>query len=92
MFSTLEQQLQERDCEFVLMIAPMKDNVYPEYMPSSVHKIGKISRAEAQIRYLEENSNVDCIYMSEILLKHKDDIYPSFNQKYDASHWNFYKN
>lgn len=89
-FSTLEQQLQERDCEFVLMIAPMKDNVYPEYMPSSVHKIGKISRAEAQIRYLEENSNVDCIYMSEILLKHKDDIYPSFNQKYDASHWNFY--
>ena len=34
-FSTLEQQLQERDCEFVLMIAPMKDNVYPEYMPSS---------------------------------------------------------
>ncbi len=36
-FSTLEQQLQERDCEFVLMIAPMKDNVYPEYMPSILY-------------------------------------------------------
>ena len=65
--SKLDTQLSERGCEFIVMMAPFKDNVYPEYMLDSIHRIGLMSRAEIIYQYVVEISCFDWIYMSGLL-------------------------
>ncbi len=88
--SKLDTQLSERGCEFIVMMAPFKDNVYPEYMLDSIHRIGLMSRAEIIYQYVVENTSLDWIYMTGLLQNNKEDPYPVFNAKYDVSHWSQY--
>lgn len=71
--------------EFIVMGIPNKENVYPEYMPGTVPKVDKQSRADQVAEFLWANTDIDYIYPMEALLKEKEQY--QIYYKTDT-HWN----
>ena len=85
----VDSYLANRNIKFVTMLWPNKLNVYPEYVPPSILKVGNISNTDVIIDYMCKNTNLDFSMPLEALLKEKENriIYSPRN---DASHWNNY--
>jgi hypothetical protein len=77
--------LKERDIPFVLLIAPNKETVYPEYLPDSIKKVQEKGRLDQLISYLKANTNINIIDGREVLLNNKG--VGRLYYKTD-SHWN----
>ncbi|MDO4293162.1 MAG: hypothetical protein Q4C65_08065 [Eubacteriales bacterium] len=77
--------LAERDCEFVLFIAPNKETIYGEQALPSYYKKGEQTRAEQLVSYLKENTNLRVVYPEEEMKAYRDQ-YPLY-WHYDT-HWN----
>ena len=60
--------------DFVLMIAPNKEQVYSEYLPDAFRKKipGGASTTEALVKYITEHSDIKVIYPKEELIKGKE--------------------
>ena len=71
--------------EFVLLLAPNKEQVYSEYMPSNVKVISDFSRCDQLYKYLTENTNVKVVYPFKEMLQEKSNH--QLYHKYDT-HWN----
>ncbi len=78
-------KFKEKGIDMYVMIVPNKENVYKEYLPSSIPIKSNISRTEELIDYIETNSDIKIVYPKQELLqaKEKYQIY----KKYDT-HWN----
>lgn len=77
--------LAERGIAFMLVLAPNKHQIYPEFMPDSLPRVG-IDEQHAQLaRYLRERSNLHVVDLMPAMLegKKKERIY----HKTDT-HWN----
>ncbi len=60
--------------DFVLMIAPNKEQVYSEYLPDAFKKKipGGMTTADALVKYIRENSDIKVIYPKEELIAGKE--------------------
>jgi hypothetical protein len=77
--------LAEKDIAFYLIIAPNKNTIYPENMPSNVPRNEGISRLEQLYNYIEENTDIKIIKVRDRLISEKEN-YQLFYKT--DTHWN----
>jgi hypothetical protein len=71
----LEEQkawLKAKGIPFVLLFAPNKESIYPEYLPDNIKKVQEETRLNVLISYLKKNSDVDIIDMRNELINNKN--------------------
>jgi len=71
--------------EFVIYIAPNKEQVYSEYMPKSISVTKNPKRLQTIDYYLNENTDVNFIYPLQELLNNKTNAQLYYKQD---THWN----
>ena len=81
------QWLAKRDIHYLLILAPDKSTIYPEYLPDSLQPFYRQSRLDQLAAYLKKHSTVPLVELRPALLAAKNQglIY----YKTD-SHWNPY--
>lgn len=84
-----KEQLEEENIDFYLFIAPNKENIYSDYLPSIINRNDKTkySKTEDLINYLNKESNINIVYPKDALISNKK--ISSTYYKYDT-HWNDY--
>lgn len=55
------QWLEERGIRFVMVIAPNKHTIYPEYLPDSINRVGNESRIDQLIDYVRKHSKMTLV-------------------------------
>lgn len=85
---TLEQRrkwLARRGIKFFIVVAPNKSTIYSEYLPQSIHKIGKQSRLDQLEAYLSNYPKIELIDLRKPLFSAKPE-----KRLYDRTdtHWN----
>ncbi len=81
--------LEERDVEFVLMIAPNKERIYPEMMPDYYGEPAEQYRALQLIEYLRENTDIRIVYPYEKLMETKKELPETSLYHKTDTHWNY---
>jgi hypothetical protein len=87
----LQDALRKRGIAFVLVIAPNKVEIYPEYIPKGILSPGRSERRSAyqHILPLLENAGIYMIDSHRLFKQRKhDDPYPFFAR--GGVHWNYY--
>ncbi len=78
-----QNEIENKGIEFVVIVAPNKENIYSEYMPDS-YTHSDISSTDRLIDYLDENGVNIISPKSELLSNHLDyQVYYSYD-----THWN----
>ena len=85
---TLEQRnnwLASKGIHYLLVIAPNKTTIYPEFLPESINRVRQESRLDQLIAYMKVNSNVRILDLRDSLhsAKANDLIYARRD-----THWN----
>ena len=77
--------LASQGIRYILVIAPNKTTIYPEFLPSSLNRVTKESRLDRLIAYMKQNSNVEILDLRASLIsaKEKELIYHPKD-----THWN----
>lgn len=73
--------------EFVLFIAPNKERVYSEYMPSNIGAPATEYKVLQVYNYLKNNTDIRVVYCYEDLMKAKEECDVNLWYKTDT-HWN----
>jgi alginate O-acetyltransferase complex protein AlgJ len=63
--------LKARGIPYVFVIAPDKYAIYPEYLPASMHRVGRESRTDQLVRHLARTTNVPVLDLRPSLLAAK---------------------
>lgn len=71
--------------DYYVLIAPDKNQVYPEYFPEEYNRIGKESRGTQLYNYLKNNSTIKIAYPLEELNKAKNHYEVYYR---NDTHWN----
>ncbi len=84
----MRDKLAAKKCEFVIFIAPNKEHLYPENLPSAYGAPAEHRRMEQVIDYLQNNTDLTVVCPYDALLKARAS-HPEWQlyYKYD-SHWN----
>jgi len=79
--------LARRGIRFLVVVAPSKETIYPEYMPRQLNRVSRESRLDQLLRHLAANSNVEVLDLRGPLREGKRRM-----QVYDStdSHWGGY--
>jgi len=88
--ATLESRknwLLKRGIPLLLVVAPNKESIYPEFLPDGIKKINENSRLDQLINYLKLNSDVDLLDLRRPFL-HEKQHYQLYYKT--DSHWNSY--
>ncbi|MBQ7557086.1 MAG: hypothetical protein IJT00_03385 [Lachnospiraceae bacterium] len=83
-----EKELNDRGCEFILFLAPNKERIYPEHMPSYYGGPAAENRLDQVTRYLRENTDINVFSGNETLSEFRA-VNPDLRLylRYDT-HWN----
>ena len=73
--------------EFVIILAPNKEQIYSEYMPQGIHVVSQTKRADVIYDYFKKHSNVTVLYPKAELLAAKENYVVYRKQD---THWNNY--
>jgi len=79
--------LRARGIPLLLVVAPNKESVYPEYLPDSIKKLGTETRLDQIEAYFKSNSDIQILDLRQVLIEAKND--KQVYRKTD-SHWNSY--
>jgi hypothetical protein len=79
------QWLASRHIQFLLVIAPYKASVYPEYVPESLRPVDSESRCGQLLKYLKEHTLVETVDLRQQLIAAKNQGPLYFKTD---SHWN----
>ena len=82
----LHQYLQKKGIHFLFVHVPMKQNVYPEFVPAYYGKKERPIFGEALEQSLK-NSGIPYLFTLDALLRQKA-IAPTHNKKFDPAHFN----
>ena len=85
--TALRDALEARGIGFAVLIAPNKEGVYSENMPSDVPAAQGATKAEALVQYLKAHTDVSVVYPKQVLIEGKA-LAPTY-YKHDT-HWNAY--
>lgn len=84
----MRDELKAKGCELVIFIAPNKEHVYPENMPSAYGAPAEKRRMEQVVGYLQSDTDLTVVCPYDALLEsRKTDPDRQLYYKYD-SHWN----
>jgi hypothetical protein len=81
----VQDWLAARGITYLFVIAPDKTAIYPEYMPTSIHRIHDESHTEELVKYLRAHSTVNVLDLRPALLEAK--MHERVYHKTDT-HWN----
>jgi len=72
---------------FIFVIAPNKETIYPEWVPSRINQVQDASRLDQLVQYMKQNSNVEIVDLRDALRAEKSvrELYLSGD-----THWNQY--
>ncbi len=91
--NNLEQRtkdLQDRGVQFLVVVAPDKQSIYPEYLPDHWRRNNRyLTRLDQVVQYLKDHSSVQVLDVRNSLLKEKRDGNLPLYRKTD-SHWNYF--
>lgn len=78
----------KKGIKYFVVVAPNKENVYPEFMPSALQKVrvSDVSRVDEAINYINANGG-KAINLKSVLLSAKQD-YPFLLYYMTDTHWN----
>ena len=81
----LQQNLAAKGTQLVLLLAPNKEHVYAQYMPSSIPRVAQPTKAEALVQHLSDTTSIPVVYPLQALIQQSktQQVY----YKYDT-HWN----
>jgi alginate O-acetyltransferase complex protein AlgJ len=83
------QSLKLKGIKFVVVVAPDKQSIYPEYLPDNAQRKRRYpTRLDQIIEYLKENTSVQILDVRNILLEEKKAGPLPLYKKTD-SHWNY---
>ena len=88
--STVESQrnyLSEKGIPLLLVVAPNKESIYPEFLPENIRKVSDTTRLDQLINYMNLNSKIDILDLRTPLLQEKNQY--QLYYKTD-SHWTSY--
>ncbi len=71
--------------DYLLVIAPEKSTIYPEFMPANVPRIGQQTRLDQLVKYLAENSNLQVVDLRKALMQAKSQRPTHYRTD---THWN----
>lgn len=80
-----EKWLTSQGSDFYLLILPLKPDVYPEFLPSSMISRNSVNKRTQIISYLKKNSRIKLIDGYEALVKKKDSVRLFYKTD---THWN----
>ena len=86
-----EKWCAEHGCEFILMITPNKERMYPEFMPDYYMSVRRSDRCNTDqlVDYLRENTDIRVVWAYEDLKEYKD-THPGEPLYYQLdTHWNY---
>lgn len=89
--STLEeadQYFKGMGIQFAIYIAPNKNSIYPENMPSNYYINGEVSKANQLLQYLQEHTNINVIYPQKELIDYKNKHMDQPIYLHLDTHWN----
>lgn len=90
--NTLEEAntyFQGKGIQFAIYIAPNKNSIYAENMPSNYLINGEVSKANQLYQYLQENTNINVIYPQKELIEYKNEHIDHPIYLHLDTHWNF---
>jgi len=67
LFQSRQDWLTEHGIRYLVVFAPNKNTIYPEYMPSGLNKVREESRLDQLVEYLGKNTSVEFLDLREIL-------------------------
>ncbi|MGI1658568.1 MAG: alginate O-acetyltransferase AlgX-related protein [Desulfitobacterium sp.] len=84
---TEKEWLAKRGIQFLVVVAPNKESIYPEYLPNNIRKINDGTRLEQLKSYLQEKSDINVLDLRTPLLEHKGNSLLYYRTD---THWNEY--
>lgn len=86
-YNLKKKWLEQQGIQYLLVIAPNKSSVYPEYLPNALKSVRDVSALDEFITYMQKNSEVDVIDLRESLISAKAGEAVYFKTD---THWNNY--
>ncbi len=77
--------LVKQGIHYLVVIVPNKNTIYPEFMPDEITQLNGERRADQLFAYLNNNSDVDILYLKDALLQAKTQGFLYYKTD---SHWN----
>jgi hypothetical protein len=79
--------LDERGIAMLVVVAPDKHTIYPEYLPDRIHKASAQTRLDQFLEYNQSHTNVDVLDLRPLMLEKKAETPYDIYFKTDT-HWN----
>lgn len=86
-YQIISDWLKEKGIDFYFVQCYSKHSIYPEQFRDDIEQIGDISKSDQVIFWLQENTDVNVIYLKPILLGAKANGYEVYSNWGDATHW-----
>lgn len=77
--------LAKQKIAYFLVIAPDKESIYPEFLPSYLTQINHVTRLDQLINYLHEHTTINVIDLRPTLIAHKNMAQLYYK---NDTHWN----
>jgi len=77
--------LAQHGIRYLLIVAPDKQSIYPEYMPAALNRVGTVTRLDQLVAHLEQHSDLQLLDLRGVLREAKAHERPY--ERLD-SHWN----
>jgi len=82
-----EAYCKQNDSKFLLVITPNKETIYKENYPKGIAQTGDSSRTDQLAKYIQENTDINFVYLKDKLLSSKSTSkYPLYLST--DTHWN----
>lgn len=65
--------IEKRGSEFVLLIIPNKEVIYPENMPTYIKRVSEVTKTDKLVEYLKKNTDITIAYAKDSYNKYKND-------------------
>lgn len=64
-----QQWLAAKGIRYLVLIAPNKHSIYPEFLPDEINRVGERTRTDQLMAYLQDHSNIEAIDSRPLLWK-----------------------
>lgn len=86
-YQIISDWLAARGIDFYYAQCYSKHSIYPEQFLDEIEQIGDLSKTDQVISYLQENTDVNVIYLKPALLEAKANGYEVYGNWFDPAHW-----
>jgi hypothetical protein len=84
-FEERRSWLAERGIKYLIVVAPNKDSIYPEFLPDAYRRVGPVSRMDQIMQYIGSRTKLNVLDLRPTLLAAKKNTQVFYATD---SHWN----